>query len=417
MKFSTTAFLSILSYASVVTAQNCAGLNGGRCTRAGCLWLGGGANGGCVPITSAPVPAPTTAPPTTEAPVPAPTNAPPSGLVAAPSCIGGGYTCLQNSDFGVVGPADWGMDLQLEVLDSNSVGAYVSARAKWRSVITGNLVSISSSGLMGDPCSNAYPAIIDDIHICGRDVPIDGAGAVLGRAGPTYLRTSDGTSISGFMEFDVADVATLIASGSWEAVILHEMGHVIGIGTLWDYNNLVDNNLNYLGPNAQNVWSNTWGCTSSAPPVETDGGPGTAGGHWDEACLLDELMTGFLTGSLPLSALTIATLEDIGYTVDYSSADAYDGCDTTCCGNSGCRRNLLRSSSEENRNLQGMGKPPLSAEGRGKAVAHGRSVLRERQLPPGQAREKDGVKYVGDLFISVLVEEGGFIYEVGVSAD
>ena len=72
------------------------------------------------------------------------------------------------------------------------------------------------------------------------------------------------------------------------------MGHVIGIGTLWSFNNLVIDDLDYLGEEAIDVRINDWGCSSSAPPVETDFGPGTRGGHWDEDedCLQDEFMTG-----------------------------------------------------------------------------------------------------------------------------
>ena len=45
-----------------------------------------------------------------------------------------------------------------------------------------------------------------------------------------------------------------------------------------------------------------------------------------ESCLGLELMTSALTNGVdnPLSRITVATLDDLGYTVDYSSADAYD---------------------------------------------------------------------------------------------
>lgn len=38
---------------------------------------------------------------------------------------------------------------------------------------------------------------------------------------------------TGVMQFDSADAASMDASGSLDDVILHEMGHVIGIGQLW----------------------------------------------------------------------------------------------------------------------------------------------------------------------------------------
>jgi len=64
------------------------------------------------------------------------------------------------------------------------------------------------------------------------------------------------------------------------------------------------------------------GCKTPVP-VEYDGGDGTACGHWDEDCLIDELMTGYATGTLPLSRITVGGLEDLGYQVNYAAADPF----------------------------------------------------------------------------------------------
>ena len=37
-------------------------------------------------------------------------------------------------------------------------------------------------------------------------------------------------SAEGNMRFDIDDILNLEANGSFEGVILHEMGHVIGVG-------------------------------------------------------------------------------------------------------------------------------------------------------------------------------------------
>ncbi len=76
------------------------------------------------------------------------------------------------------------------------------------------------------------------------------------------------------------------------------------------------------------------GC-DTAVPIETTGGSGTACLHWAESCFQTELMTGVNTGDQELSRLSIATLEDMGYVVDYSQADPYtvDQMDPSCvCG-------------------------------------------------------------------------------------
>ena len=59
---------------------------------------------------------------------------------------------------------------------------------------------------------------------------IDGVGGTLGSAGPDSVwRGCTTVSIEGSMRFDIADIADLEADGSFEGVVLHEMGHVIGI--------------------------------------------------------------------------------------------------------------------------------------------------------------------------------------------
>src|SRR5215207_4498866 len=63
----------------------------------------------------------------------------------------------------------------------------------------------------------------------------------------------------------------------------------------------------------------------TAIPVENSGGSGTRDSHWRESTFNNELMTGFLdSGANPLSRMTIGSLEDFGYTVDYGAADGYN---------------------------------------------------------------------------------------------
>jgi predicted Zn-dependent protease len=51
----------------------------------------------------------------------------------------------------------------------------------------------------------------------------------LGRAGPYYLRSGSNLPVDGMMEFDVVD-ASGYSDFNWKHVILHEMGHIIGLG-------------------------------------------------------------------------------------------------------------------------------------------------------------------------------------------
>ncbi len=58
-------------------------------------------------------------------------------------------------------------------------------------------------------------------------------------------------------------------------------------------------------------------------PLENDGGPGTAFSHWEESIFQSELMTGFASGGLEMSRMTIAALKDLGYQVNLNEADPY----------------------------------------------------------------------------------------------
>lgn len=357
--------------------------------------------------TLLPTPAPPTSFPTyipTVSPtIPTVTQSPINGLVQAPSCLedDSGYICLRTTDFGVEDQTMYKVDLSLEVLDPTNADAYVNARRMWMEVIPGDLSSTTDNGGAdsGDICNNPYPDTIDDLHICGRDVEVDGPGGVLGFARPLLGRL-DGppgtiTTVAGEMAFDFEDIAGLVADGSWEGVILHEMGHIIGIGSLWTLNEVVDGDtLEYIGQNALDVWTNDWGCDGS-PPVEEDGGAGTAGSHWDEDCLVDELMTGFATGLLPFSRLTIGSLEDMGYTVDYDAADEYDGSDTTCCNSSSSSNSLL---------LKPNKKPPLSVGGRATAVAFGQKMLNANKRPSNSAKYDNRDQRPSEL------EDNGLVY-------
>ena len=232
------------------------------------------------------------------------------------------------------------------------VEAFTTAASVWGTYITGDVTDIS-----GDAGYNAKevcnfddttPVVqIDDLLIFARIGPIDGAGGILGQAGPRIVRrgttpNEENLPIIGCMEFDEADVAQLEAAGQFDETILHEMGHVVGVGTIWElkgllaYNgtNCVDTaqNPQFTGAGAAAEYEQLGG--SGAVPVEDQGGPGTKCGHWREGVFDNELMTGFLNDNSinPFSRMTIASLRDLGYTVDVSQGEPYSlpACSPNC---------------------------------------------------------------------------------------
>lgn len=214
--------------------------------------------------------------------------------------------------------------------------AFESAAARWSRVITADLSDVPVS-LAAGVCGTGQPSFnlsVDDLLIFAAITPIDGVGSVLGSAGPCYVRGS-GTSFLGTMQFDAADMAGMETAGMLEGVILHEMGHVLGIGTLWQYLGLLQNPSSagspldtwFSGANGITGFNNVGGSTYTGGqkvPVENTGGGGTMNAHWRESVLANELMTGYANaGSMPLSQLTVRSLADMGYTVDVSAADAF----------------------------------------------------------------------------------------------
>lgn len=204
--------------------------------------------------------------------------------------------------------------------------AFTDAAERWQEVLVAGVADIPlqlPAGLFG--WVPAFDGVVDDVLIDARDTAIDGPGQILGRAGGLLIREPRWQPYYGVMEFDTADLDDLLAQGRLGDVILHEMGHVLGIGPSWLLSGFVDDLLvdpAYNGPAGIAAYQALGG--DRFVPVEDTGQLGTVIGHWREAVFGNELMTGFLgTGLQPMSEVTIAALADLGYGVDLTQADPY----------------------------------------------------------------------------------------------
>jgi Leishmanolysin len=201
---------------------------------------------------------------------------------------------------------------------------------------------------------------------------------------------------------------------------------LVGIGTIWSDKGLQGSTLSgcpYRGSAANREYRAIAGCSSV--PVETRGGSGTACGHWDEYCMRNELMTGYLDSGTKaiLSRITIGTLDDMGYIVDYSQAEAYSRANlgSGCT----CRRTLLDMMSGETMALgtvrNGNTGPHrrISDEAHALAMETGRSMLKKRaqSYRKGKSFQPVNYTYVGDKVVSVLVQDEGEVYGVVVRMD
>jgi hypothetical protein len=109
-------------------------------------------------------------------------------------------------------------------------------------------------------------------------------------------------------------------------VLIHEFAHVLGIGTLWEKNgrNFVDRFSNTYSANtyAGLAYGELLGKGATSVPVEAG-----VYGHWDENKLGDESLTPIATQvgvKMPMSQITLASLRDIGWNVNYGAAASAD---------------------------------------------------------------------------------------------
>jgi hypothetical protein len=217
-------------------------------------------------------------------------------------------------------PVTGAFDIQFRFtgLTAEQQAVFDQAAARWESVIVGDLANATYQGVA-----------VDDLLIDASAVAIDGQGGILGQAGPDALRNGSRLPYHGSMQFDSADLAWMLSNGLMLSVIEHEMGHVLGIGTIWSSKGLLsgagtDNPL-FLGAQATAAYNAIYGTNAAGVPVENTGGSGTRDAHWRESIFGSELMTGWAGpgSNLPLSRITIGSLADIGYTVNMASADNF----------------------------------------------------------------------------------------------
>ena len=264
---------------------------------------------------------------------------------------GGGKKGGGGTDDGTGDSGDTGSDAGI-LASHTSIGATGNSRTdynitvefgigEWTAEIQSAFIYAAdwiSSVILSDVSNERVPLFgrVDDLKIDARLVEIDGSGNILGGAAVFAYRTDTQLPAAAIMEFDVADVQTFLDLGQFDEIVLHEMLHCVGLGSMWDEMGLVstiDNELRYTGELA--TFAYNYGDNSAIAdtdpgslngvPVEMEGGQGTAGSHWDEVFFQEELMTGYL-GTEPsgpadaerlVSDMTISALEDMGYDTIY----------------------------------------------------------------------------------------------------
>ncbi|MGG6263367.1 FG-GAP-like repeat-containing protein [Leptolyngbya sp. AN03gr2] len=140
----------------------------------------------------------------------------------------------------------------------------------------------------------------------------------------------------------------------FKRIMIHEIAHILGIGTLWDVGNL---RLTNFGTSSYSA--NTYAGWAYGEMLGVGGQvavPVSEGFHWSEAVFGNELMTPEISETqttFPTSVLTIAGLRDLGWNVNFGAAEAFNALTRSLttpseltgmrivCGCQGCLSNQL----------------------------------------------------------------------------
>ena len=206
------------------------------------------------------------------------------------------------------------------------------AAQRWESILTADLPDYEFTSDWQASCGGQSFEIrrgerIDDlrIYVSYRE----SVDATQAQGGPLLLRDNH-LPVIGCMIFNRAILGTLYP------IVVHEAGHVLGFGATWTNNGLLQESSrdfpngdpHFNGPLAVAAFDEAGGHVYTEAKVPVSGFRSNGvhdNSHWRDSVLGNELMTANLVlgRGWSLSAITLQSLADLGYSVDLSQADAY----------------------------------------------------------------------------------------------
>jgi hypothetical protein len=234
----------------------------------------------------------------------------------------------------------WILNARDDLLPEAGITALNEALAKWEEVITGDLpdFQIPEDFFPEDGCFGYGHLLngveVDDVVVVVDRTEMSGAGGVVGLGTWCLAQGSPLLTGAGFFQLDEADLPGLTPYQA-RALVLHELGHVLGIGTQWDVlgHELIGGkggpDPRYVGEEGVAQYHLLGGADADVD-VEDFGDPGNGRRdvHWSERTFNWELMTSVLEAvgtPMPLSTISVGAVVDLGYpAVNLGAAEAYD---------------------------------------------------------------------------------------------
>lgn len=207
---------------------------------------------------------------------------------------------------------------------------FYAAAQRWEKVITNDLPDTITFSKNKDCYDNYLPVenvTVDDLLIYITVKPIDGVGKVLAKAGPCVFSYHENITYPrlGTISIDADDATRLYNDQQLLDVTAHEIGHVLGIGTLNSWFAKLKQEpglpLRFMGDYARSGSAQLG--LDQYPPIQENGVSGTDRMHPAEATYPNALMSPYLGPKNILSHLEAGFLQDLGYAVNHAAVEDF----------------------------------------------------------------------------------------------
>jgi len=238
----------------------------------------------------------------------------------------GTHTTAVNATY-TVDPAASPEPMNIEIrptgpVDADVVAAFDQAASRWEAAIVRGLSDMHvnvAPGTCGQLTAGA-DEVVDDLVVEIWMAPDDFPSAAYAEP---CVYGPDGLPRYAYVKLNAHSLPDLRTQSTLDEVAVHELGHALGFGVAWTRHmgvvtGYASTDPRFVGPRALAEYS-VLGRAGGGIPIMIINGVWQP--HWESA-FFREVMASVPDGA-PLSRMTIASMADLGYSVDLGAADPY----------------------------------------------------------------------------------------------